>query len=113
MLHVLGLLAVQELLVPLVDLLLPAHEVVLPQDDVALVVLDQQPAHVGHHKDEKAEGDPAAAAPAVSGQDPHATRLQSVTLCAYLHFSNKYIKKEQAAVMHPIPSAINYSQKWG
>ena len=69
-LAVLGLLAVQELLVPLVDLLLPAHEVVLPQDDVALVVLDQQPAHVGHHKDEEAKGDPAARAPAASGQEP-------------------------------------------
>ena len=66
----LSLLAVQELLVPLVDLLLPAHEVVLPQNDVALVVLDQQPAHIGYHEDEEAKGDPAAGAPAASGQEP-------------------------------------------
>ncbi len=42
----LGFLAVQELLMPLIDLLLATHQVVLPQDDIALVILHQQPADI-------------------------------------------------------------------
>ena len=72
MLSNLSLLAVQELLVPLVDLLLPAHEVVLPQNDVALVVLDQQPAHIGYHEDEEAKGEPIAAASLSQARSQHA-----------------------------------------
>jgi len=55
----LGFLAVQELLMPLIDLLLATHQVVLPQDDIALVILYQQPADIAHHEDQKPKCNPA------------------------------------------------------